>query len=255
MNLQDVQTVRFAAVETIWSSLFTKAAYLMVWLAEQIGKDREDYYVSAIDHGFMKKIPWKDARLALDEFVIQTWATSSMPSTPSGKLEYIEKIAGMGQLDPLELMVRLRDPDLDAAIKQKTAPRDCVNRNIEYMIRTGKAITPEPNDDLEYAVARANQEYNRLRLLDDVPQDRLDLLDEYMQLASKLLGWTIPAPDPNAPPTGGAPPGAPPPEMMPPANMAPPPAEGALPPDMAAPPPMEPPMDPMAAPPPAPTPM
>jgi hypothetical protein len=259
MNLQDVQTVRFAAVETIWSKLFTDAAYMFVWLAEKIGKERKDYYVSAIDRGYMTKIPWADARLAMDEFVIQTWATGSMPSTPAGKIEYLEKIAQMGELDPLELMARLRDPDVDAIVKQKTAPRDYINKSLEKMIRNGKVISPEPNDDLEYGVKRANQEYNRLRLLDDVPAKALETIDVYIQQASKLLGWAAQPPEdvpPGADPMMAADPmaGGPAPEMLSPDMMAPPPAEGGpLPPEMA-PPPMDPSLDPMAMPP-APPPM
>lgn len=248
-TLQDVATVRFAAVENLWLEMFRDCAYLMVWMAEQIGKGSEDYSVTAVMGDQTKSIPWRDARMALDEFVIQMWPSNALPSTPAGRIDMFEKVAAMGQFDPIELLAGIRSPDIHAAISLKLAARRVVDKQIEHIATGGDLLlaTPEPELDLAYAITRATQTYCKLRLVPDTPVRVLRNLDIYVTTAKSVLdGATEPVP----PELSGEPPPPPPVEAMPPElppgpDMPPiPPDGGPVPPDTPAPPGMPPPVPP-----------
>ena len=104
-------------------------------------------------------------------------------------------------------------PDLEQANKLKTAHIEIIDMMIEKMVDKGEYISPEPYMNLEYGIIRVQQAYN-LSMIENVPEDRLELLRRWISQASSL----IEASQPPAPPAMAAPPMAPP---MPPGAPAP----------------------------------
>ena len=76
---------------------------------------------------------------------------------------------------------------------------------IEEMVENGNFVSPEPYMNLEYGIVRFQQAYN-LAILNQVPEERLELLRRWISQAEALIQMAQPPqPMPGAAPMGGAP--------------------------------------------------
>ena len=92
------------------------------------------------------------------------------------------------------------------------------------MLKTGDPVAPEPTDNHELALRMVNEAYAEARL-DGVPEEKLQLLRDYMAVTQSYL--PKPAPDMAAPSPPVDQMAPPPPPMGP--DMGPPPMGPAMP--------------------------
>lgn len=213
---QDIQTERFLEIGQAYEEFVIEAARQVVRCAKKIGGG---YRVRAVDKNSVEFIKWSDVDIDEDSYVIRVYPTSLLPSTPAGKLAWAEDMMKAGIIPPDDVLDIVDFPDTESYAKRKNAARTLVERNIASMLKTGEAVSPEPFDPHELALRLVNEAYHEARL-DGVPEEKLQLLRDYMTVTKTMM----PAPPP--------PPG-----------------------DAMPPPPPDAPMDPMGAPPPMPVPM
>ena len=198
-------------------------------------KEAGGYKVKGVSKKSVESIDWSDVNLDEDSYVMQMFPTSMLPSTPTGRLQFAQEMIQGGIIESSEVLDILGFPDTDELSKRRNAPRHIIERNIYEMVYKGTLVTPQPYDDHALALKLVNESYSLARL-DGVPEDRLQLLREYMDATEAALEKINQPPTPPAPP---APPmgAGPMPEGMPPMdpNMMPPPDAG-MPPDMGPPP-------------------
>ena len=241
-EFSDIQSERFMLVAQAYENLFLTAARQMIDIARDIEEQGNTYEV--ISHGdkYIERIKWKDIDLEEDQYVMQIYPTALLSTTPAAKLQTIQEMAQTGLLNPTEARALLDYPDLEAVNQLATAFIDDVDLLIEEMIEKGRYHPPETFSNLEFAIQRVQSAYLRAKI-DNVPEERLELLRRYMDDAIRVIqtqqmaqqatqqamapmeGAPAPgggAPAPGAPPMEGAPMEAPPeaglePGAMPPA--------------------------------------
>ena len=181
---------------------------------------------------FLEQVQWKDVDLAKDEYVIQVFPTSALPSTPVGKLQAVGDMMDRGMLKGDQAVSLLDFPDLEKVNSLITAPIDDIDLMLEQMLEDGVPLMPEPFSNVALAVERMNSALLRAKI-DGYDEKRLELVRRYIAAADAQL-------HPKDPAAGAAPPGGGPleaPSMAAPAlpnGMQPPPPPVAGAPGMAA---------------------
>jgi hypothetical protein len=196
--------------------------------ARDLAKGKGGFHVRAKGDGGFEKIDFNEVDLAVNDYLIEVFPTSYLPTTPAGRLAAISDLVEMGVVaDEGEALKLLGFPDLESFMARKNAPRELLDRNIESILEKGTWVAPEPLDDhilalteLPLAIAQARN--------NNVEPARLTLLRRYVVLSARLQklktegkidGAIVdgdPNADPNAPPVdpNAAPPM--PPEPLPP---------------------------------------
>lgn len=198
-------------------------AQLVIEEARLLSKETPSYTTRYRGQKTINRLSWDDVLLDEDEFILTIPPVSSLSKNPSAKFAQLDVLLA-DQVINVEQFRRLYGmPDLEAENMIDTADTDIIDQNLEIIVLKGTYLSPQPFDNLELALTRAGKFYNMCRT-QEVPDDRLDLLQNYISDCKALLDQAKAA---NAPPAPAAPPGppspagpgAPPMPPMPPENM------------------------------------
>jgi hypothetical protein len=236
----DVQTARFAVLSQRWEQLHMDIARVAIDVARDIYADDKEMQVSAPGTAFLETIDWKDVNLEEDEFVIQVYPTSLLPTTPQGRIDRVNELVTSGIWSAKRGEAALDDLDIESAMSGERAAEKDIERICEGMLIDGKYDGPDPTYDLS-ACLRIGSQYLSEGRIQGAPEKHLDLLYRFLDDTSALQA-SLNAPAPAAPAPGGAlgVPGTPAPSTAPaapPAGPPTPPAPLPAPPAPPAPPP------------------
>lgn len=204
----DVQTARFAVLAQRWEGLHLDIARLCVDTARDIYLDNQEMMVAAPGTALLESIDWKDVNLEEDEFVIQLYPTSLLPTTPQGRIDRVNELVTTGIWSPKRGEAALDDLDIDNAMSAERAAEKNVERMCEAMLVDGEYDGPDPTNDLDACLRIGSQFLDEGRLSKGTPEKHLDLLyrflDDTAALKAALSASATPvAPAPGAP--GSAP--------------------------------------------------
>lgn len=147
----------------------------------------------------LEKIKWKDIKIPHDDFVIQTFPVSALPNSPEAKLQTVTELKNEGYIQPEEAADLLDYPDIEANSDIRLAPQRLIKRALERALLEGKYIPPEPFLPLDMALLEA-QRYFCWAQLKDFPNDRLELIQQYIEDTIQLQLQAMPnMPSPIAP--------------------------------------------------------
>lgn len=218
----DIESERFQVSYHLYQTLFLRLARQTIALARELADENPNFMVKCLTRKTMKAIKWADADLDDNDFAMKEYATSAFALTPEARMQQIQDSLNSGSplISPREGRRLLKDPDIDAFDDLKDASYNLVMDQISDILEEGEFSPPVPQMDLNEAIELG--QFSWLEALrQGCPQDRLDMLEDWIQQAIDLQP---PPPAPPAPPPG-APPGAMPPPG-PNAGMHPPPAMG-----------------------------
>ena len=205
-EVSDIETGRFAQVALRWEQFFVDIARVAVDMSKDLFVRNPDLKVSISEKKILKEINWKDVDITDNPFDIQTFPTSQLPDTPAGRIQTITEYIQNQWISKEKGMELLNlDPDLEGEVNQQTSSLRLTEKWLSEMVEEGIMHKPEPYMNLQLAQSVAIGVYNQL-LIDNCPEDRLDLVRQFIMDVSDLL-------NPPAPPE--APMGPPPPEGMP----------------------------------------
>jgi hypothetical protein len=171
-----------------------------------------------------EELDWKELVNDMDEFILRVFPVSQLSKQPAAKFAQLTELLN-AQAITVEQFKRLYElPDLEAENELDTADTDVIDRAMDIMVTTGRYLPPEPFFNLDLIVARCTKFYELCRQ-QEVPEDRLQLLRDYIADAKSLMDQAAgPPPPPMGPPLPGEPPMPDPAMGMDPAmNMPPPP--------------------------------
>lgn len=139
------------------------------------------------------EINFGEVNLKRDQVIMQPYPASSLPQTPSARAQWIEERMKSG-LITLEVGRKLTQmPDIDREMSMLTAAERDVDKTLDHMMKAkpkkgGKLVylTPEIFQNLTLARERATAKYLSLRLVDGVPEARLELLRRFAQQCFEL---------------------------------------------------------------------
>jgi hypothetical protein len=222
---RDSQSERFLDRFQAWDEFILQNARLAVDSLRDLAEHCDEPVVISSRRGTaVEQIDFKENDLDDRVYELQVAATSSLPTTPAGKIAFAEDLGRMGIADPDELIELLELPDTDRFVRRRLATRQLVEDMLEEVIETGTYEPPEPYMHWPTAIKVAVESYLEYRR-DKAPPERLDLVSRWIVQAN-LMRMKEQAEAAPPPPPGG-PPGPPPGEMMPP-------EAGGMPPEMAA---------------------
>lgn len=218
----DIASERFVIIGMRYEEFFMKAAKIMINMSKDLFEINKLLSIKVKGQKFIETIKWKDVNLEEDQYVMQLFPVSFLPSTPAGKLQTVQELVQAGFVTQEQALSLLDFPDLEGFTSLATAAQDNIERYIEYMIEDGQYNPPEPFMNLQLAITLTQEAYLRAKC-ENTPEDRLELLRTFMDDCNTLIQANAPLPqnppmeplaNPASPPTssilplpGAAPPG------------------------------------------------
>ena len=195
LRYSESQTTRFALAVQEWEEAHCEAARLVVGVGKKLSKLVRGFSpVTSKDRYSISTVKWSEVDMDEDAYVLKVFPASSMPDLPSGKIKMILGMQGLGIAKDPSVVAKLLDfPDLESEFALDRAASDDVDRQIEMMIDEGSFEPPEPFQDLTLCLKKVQSSYLKARM-DGVPEDRLELLREYMSTCQAMIISMQPAP-------------------------------------------------------------
>lgn len=179
LAIQDQRFIDFArSAEEAACTVMRQA----VAMARALGSLKVKYSTS----GNLEVIDFADCDLDDESYVIKAFPTSMLSTVPAYRMSEIDDMIRAGFIEPEYGMDLLGFPDLEAYARRKNASRRVVERNLYEITANGKWNPPEDFDNHELAMKLTRETYQEARL-DGVPQERLDMLIDYMEITHEKL--------------------------------------------------------------------
>lgn len=212
-TLQDTESVRHTDVFRAWEDFHVDLAKMVVdafRMLVQAGAKLKSVFGNAKD---LKKVAWKDIDLDEERYHLMVWPTNLLPQTPTGKLQRVIELArAFPNQFPPEVAMKLLDyPDLSSAMGDMRAAEENIIAQVERVTR-GETVVPNTYLALDLAFRIAVDRLNRLEA-DGMPEERLDLLRQYVEDVNELRKKAAPPPQMPAVPPPVGPTGAPTPGL------------------------------------------
>ena len=201
----DIESERFMEVAKRYEQTFIDAAVIMIDLVKELAEDDAEYAVKAKGNGFLKTIKWQDVDLEADKYIMQVFPTSSLSSTPAGRLQDIQDLLAAGFINKEDGMKLLDFPDLKQYYNFNNAGVEDIERAIENIIEDSRYETPEPYQNLQMGITKMQQAYLYYRS-QNAPESKLELFRRWIEDAATLLkkaaNASAPPDAPMLPPVG-----------------------------------------------------
>lgn len=172
----------------------------MLDAAEELSAEDPEFASRYRSNYGYETIKWSQIVKDRHSLVLRTFPVSALSSSPSAKFAQLTELLNSGAIT-IEQFKRLYGmPDLEAENDVDLADQEIIDKNLDYMVTTGKYLAPEGTDSLALIVNRGAKFYNMLRRY-EVPEDRKLLIMQYIDDAQKMLAESAaPAPPSGAPP-------------------------------------------------------
>jgi hypothetical protein len=139
----------------------------------------------------LKRIRFDKAELPENQWVIQPYPMSSLPSEPSGRQNTITDWFKSGIIDQTTMKSLLQIPDTESAMDLQLADYDFALWAVDCMLEDGEYVSPEPYQKLPLALDLVRCSYLRA-VIDGAPDERLDLLRDHMDAIKRLIQKAMP---------------------------------------------------------------
>lgn len=201
-TMEDISSRRHMENIRQYERFFIEVARLIERLndkASELAKaDGKVYTVKAIENRgrqeFRREVAWKDLKLK-SSAKPRVFPISALPSTPTGKLQYVQNWLQAGFISPMWAMKLFDFPDTDEAMSLELADLELVLQHMEALIEDEEDVdpdsprpdpTPTPMQDLELAVDLSRKFYVKVQGQGADPQS-LSRVQKYYDQAKSLL--------------------------------------------------------------------
>lgn len=231
----DQTSGRLAEWSLAWQDYYLQVSEQIVSLLRRQSR-RGRGELTYLDHKSkrLERVRWADVAMQPGTYAVECYPVSSLPQTPSGRLQMLDEWLNAGLIDQDQYRRLVDLPDLGAETSLATAPRDALEAAVSACLRgEPESKIRRPNgsrDDLGLWLRLLPRHILRAEL-QGVPIDRIRRLEDLLVEAESQLagaqggGGGAPPAGPAGPAGGELPPG---PEAgaLPPEAMA-----GAMPPE------------------------
>lgn len=173
----------------------------MIEVVKDIFKDKKQYKVMWPGTRFVESIDWKDVNLEDDEYYLKAFPTSSLPDEPMAKLQTVQEYMQAGLVSPRAGRRLMRTEDIEMSDMLAAAAEDLICKTIEDILYDKKDdMRPDSNWDLQLA-KQISMEYYNFALLNNCPEENMNMLRQFQGYLDDELGLTAPPPAPTVTPT------------------------------------------------------
>ncbi len=134
-------------------------------------------------------IDWNEIIEVLEDrksYVVRTFPVGMLAQTPSAKFAQLDSLLDRGVINVEQFKRLFEIPDLEAENAIDTADVEIIDKNLDYMVTTGKYLSPQSFDSLELIIERGGKVYNAYRIA-EVLDERLELVRRYIIDAKALI--------------------------------------------------------------------
>jgi len=194
-TFNDIETQRFSIVAQNYDQFFVDLSTKVILMSEREAKKKNSKLrVISFGSKFIEPIDFRDINLTRDKYILKTFPTNFLQTTPEGKLSDLKEMIGLGMLDQREAAALLDYPDIASVTEFKNASFDDIHAVLEDIVEEGIYNPPMPYQALEYGKKLFQQVYLRLRQQNLEPE-RLEMLLRWGEDASMLQLMAAPAPE------------------------------------------------------------
>lgn len=202
--VDDIQVQRFQTIAQSYEHFSVQVAKNDIAVSRDLYDQGIDQEIKVPGKRFIEKIQWSEVEMEDDDYQLQIYPVSKLPNDPEGRLATIQEMMQAGLIAP-EAGRRLLDyPDLEAEENLANSTLDYLHKILGDIIDDGKFTPPEPFDNLAKAKELALEYYAQGKL-NDLPEDRLELLRKFMSQLDVLTAAAMPPPMPAGPGMPGDP--------------------------------------------------
>ena len=184
-----------------YEQLVLDCSNLLIEEQAELGEKNKDHAVTTVGRGGINRIKWSEAKMEPDDYRIKIVPASSLSATVSGRIEDIFDLKDLGVIqDPEEIRDLLDMPDLKRQRNRTMAHRELLEKIIEQKILVeGVWVQPESFWDLKLAIKLGLQALNESQLFEDIEQENLELLMEWIDACRAVIEAATPPPPPMPP--------------------------------------------------------
>lgn len=182
----DITAGRFEITGQRWERFHMDIAKLLVDLSCDLSKEKSDLSVMTTGKGSARRINFKDVKSELEDYKLQLFPVSGLPSTPAGKLDQLMDYAQAGYLSKEQVMDIADFPDLEDTISLETASLHLTQDILSNIKLHGDYIAPGPYMTLPIAYRMACLEVDRATL-QNVDEDNIELLRKWADACQDLM--------------------------------------------------------------------
>ncbi|MEM9074483.1 MAG: hypothetical protein AAGE52_38670 [Myxococcota bacterium] len=189
-QFNDISDARHADPALNYEKMYMEGAKIVVGLSRRMHKRGMTPAAMAPFRrrfrSWVEPIKWDDIEFAEDQFALQVYPTSILPSLPAGRTATIQEWLRAGFIDKETAHFMLEIPDLDSYGHPDLVMYEAVLDDVERMLDEGEARVPEPFQNPILTQKLAGAAYLRARQL-GAPEDRLLLMLDYLQANQRML--------------------------------------------------------------------
>jgi hypothetical protein len=186
-EFNDIESERFVLVGQRWERFFLDLAELVIAESKALFEANPDLNVRVnIKGSAAEYIRWKDVRMEEDQYLLQCFPTSLLPSTPAGRLQKVQELMQAGFIGKEEGLALLDFPDLERSMSLTNSAYNDLMQMLERIVEAGEYESPEPYLNLPLAIQLGQSMYLRSRS-EGVPEDRLELLRRFIGDCETLM--------------------------------------------------------------------
>lgn len=179
-EFNDIQTERFVLQGRKREEMFITLAENAIQEARYLSKKSRSFEVKTHSKlGGVEIIKWSDIDISKDDYVMQIFPTSALPSSPAFRVQTIQELIQGGLISPEYATDLLDFPDLEAYSSLANADLNNIKRVLNNIIEKSEYEQPEPFENLQLAQKLGQQHYNKGKI-DGLPEDRLALIRRYL---------------------------------------------------------------------------
>lgn len=134
---------------------------------------------------FLRSIDWKNVKLEEDEYILRGYSTSSLPSTPAGRLATVQDMMRAGLIDQDTGRKLLNFPDLAQVQSLLGAAEDWIMSCLDSIVEDGVFKKPDPYMMLPMAEKLGIQEYS-LGAANGMEEEKLNMLRTWINQVQRL---------------------------------------------------------------------
>lgn len=184
--VDDIQVQRFQTVAQSYERFAVDVSRNDVSVAKDIYKDVRDLSVRVPGKRFIETIKWKEVDMEDDEYHLQVYPVSKLPNDPEGRLATIQEMMQSGLMSPETGRRQLDFPDLESEENLANATTDYLHKILDDIVDSGKFTAPDGYDRLPKAKELALEYYAKGKL-NNLAEDRLELLRQFMKQIDFLM--------------------------------------------------------------------
>ena len=189
---QDIANSRLIAPTAAFDAFITDCAKIILMLAETTYV-KEPARVRAPGTKQLDEIEWKAGQLKESEYSVEVQATSALPLTVSGRLDFVKELLAEGLISRETGTRLLQLPDVEAELDRLNAPRDLAEKQVEMALWEGKYAPMNPYQDPNLVLEIGTAEYMKADLNGTFPPENMEILRRLIANAQSMVKAPAPA--------------------------------------------------------------